>query len=144
MIQNARNTCKFCQILRKELPSYPVFEDDIAFAFLDLVPLFAGHVLVVPKFHVETLHDLPADAVGQFFQSVQMVSQAIPNAMKAQGSFVAINNRVSQSIPHLHVHIVPRNKGDGLKGFFWPRQRGIPDAIFREVQEKIIREISRG
>lgn len=98
-------------------------DDDVAVAFLDRRPLFPGHVLVIPRHHVETLTDLPADLVGPFFGRVQAVAVAVGDACGAQGTFVAMNNKVSQSVPHLHVHVVPRTKGDGLRGFFWPRQR---------------------
>ena len=110
--------CLFCSI-DKEL----VFEDAISKAFLDHRPLFPGHVLVVPKLHVETLAQLPADLVEPFFKIVQKMTTGVETAMGAEGSFVAINNKVSQSVPHLHVHVVPRRKGDGLKGFFWPRRK---------------------
>ena len=97
------------------------FQDDISLAFLDHRPLFPGHCLLVPKEHYETLTDLPADLVGPFFKNVQLLATAVEVALEAHGSFVAINNRVSQSVPHLHTHIVPRRRKDGLKGFFWPR-----------------------
>jgi histidine triad (HIT) family protein len=100
-----------------------VFADDDFVAFLDARPVFKGHVLVAPRGHVPTLADLPAAAVGPFFQRVQRLSAIMPAALGCQGTFVAANNVVSQSVPHLHVHVVPRTKGDGLRGFFWPRQR---------------------
>ena len=99
-----------------------VFEDAVSIAFLDSRPLFPGHSLLIPKQHYETLADLPKDLVGPFFSNAQLLSRAVERAMQAEGTFVAINNRVSQSVPHLHVHIVPRRKKDGLRGFFWPRQ----------------------
>jgi len=92
-------------------------------AFLDARPVFKGHVLVIPRQHVVTLADLPAELIGPFFGAVQQLSAAVPAALGAQGTFVAINNVVSQSVPHLHAHVVPRTKGDGLRGFFWPRVR---------------------
>ncbi len=113
--------CKFCQIAARELPSLVVFEDSISLAFLDNRPLFFGHTLLVPKQHTETLNDLPAGLIGPFFANVQRLTRAVERGLEAEGSFVAINNRVSQSVPHLHVHIVPRKKKDGLRGFFWPR-----------------------
>ena len=100
-----------------------VLEDDEFVAFLDARPVFKGHVLVVPRRHYVTLADLPVPAVGPLFERVRLLSAAIPAALGAQGTFVALNNVVSQSVPHLHVHVVPRTKGDGLRGFFWPRQR---------------------
>ncbi len=115
--------CPFCGIITKETNSSIVFEDEISTAFLDHRPLFPGHCLLVPKSHVETLSDLPTELVGPFFKNVQLLTRAVELALEAEGSFVAMNNRVSQSVPHLHVHIVPRRKKDGLKGFFWPRNK---------------------
>jgi len=106
-----------------DTPATRVFEDDQVVAFLDVRPLFPGHVLVVPREHVETLTDLPAAGIGPLFERVQALAGAMETGLGAQGSFVAMNNRVSQSVPHLHVHVVPRTKGDGLRGFFWPRTR---------------------
>jgi len=114
--------CTFCKIIRGSIPSHKVFEDDISLAFLDHRPLFAGHCLFIVKSHLETLSDLPAELVGPLFLNVRLLSRAVIQGMNAEGSFVAVNNRVSQSVPHFHVHIVPRRKGDGLKGFFWPRR----------------------
>ena len=113
--------CTFCRIVARESPAHEVLRDDVAVAFLDVRPLFAGHVLVVPVDHVEALPDLPVDQVGPFFERVQALSLAVRDATGAQGTFVAMNNVVSQSVPHLHAHVVPRTKGDGLRGFFWPR-----------------------
>ena len=115
--------CLFCKIVSRELEAKIIFEDEISMAFLDVGPLFPGHVLLVPKAHYHTLLDLPADLVGPFFTNAQMLTRKVQQVLKAEGSFVAINNVVSQSVAHLHVHIVPRRKGDGLRGFFWPRQR---------------------
>jgi histidine triad (HIT) family protein len=115
--------CVFCEIIAGTRPAHVVLSDDVAVAFLDARPVFKGHVLVAPRLHVVTLPDLPADLVGPLFLRVQQVSAAMPAALGAQGSFVAVNNVVSQSVPHLHVHVVPRTKGDGLRGFFWPRTR---------------------
>jgi histidine triad (HIT) family protein len=130
-------TCIFCDIVEKKLGAHVVFEDDVAIGFLDKTPLFAGHVLVVPRRHVVTLPDLPAESLGLFFERVQSVARAIPVALGAQGTFVAMNNIVSQSVAHLHVHVVPRTKGDGLKGFFWPRTKYKGDDQMRETAEKI-------
>lgn len=129
--------CKFCQIALKAIPSAVVFEDSISLAFLDHRPLFPGHTLLIPKHHFEALADLPANLVGPFFSNAQLLARAVERGMEAQGTFVAINNKVSQSVPHLHVHIVPRTKGDGLRGFFWPRQK-YPDAeALRRAQAAI-------
>ena len=113
--------CVFCSIIAHEAPAHLVFHNEHVIAFLDRTPLFHGHVLVVPRKHVVTLADLLD--VTPLFDSVKRLSASVPRAMKAQGSFVAMNNVVSQSVPHLHVHVVPRTKGDGLKGFFWPRKK---------------------
>src|SRR5918997_6891749 len=115
--------CTFCAIVAGDVPATRVLEDDRFVAFLDVRPLFPGHTLVVPRDHVEVLTDLPGAEVGPLFDRVRALAVAMEDALGAQGSFVAVNNRVSQSVPHLHVHVVPRTKGDGLKGFFWPRTR---------------------
>jgi histidine triad (HIT) family protein len=115
--------CRFCQIISGDEPSHVVLEDERTLAFLDNRPLFPGHSLLVPRDHHETLGDLPDDLIRSLFANARLLSVAIPKAMKKPGSFVALNNVVSQSVPHLHVHVVPRTKGDGLRGFFWPRQK---------------------
>ncbi len=120
--------CAFCSIIDGATPAHRVWDDELVVAFLDIRPLFAGHTLVVPKAHHETILDLPRDDVGPFFQRVQAIDAAVVEGMGAQGSFVAMNNVVSQSVPHLHCHVVPRTKGDGLRGFFWPRTRYEDDA----------------
>lgn len=112
-------------------------------AFLDARPLFKGHVLVVPEAHVETLTDLPAEAVAPLFATVQRLARAAQTALGADGSFVAMNNVVSQSVPHLHVHVVPRHKGDGLRGFFWPRQKYADDAERDAFAARIRAALSR-
>jgi histidine triad (HIT) family protein len=113
--------CVFCQIIRGEILAERVGETSECLAFLDARPLFPGHVLVVPRAHVETLGDLEVAAIGPLFTFVQRIARAVERGMSADGSFVGMNNRVSQSVPHLHVHVVPRKKKDGLRGFFWPR-----------------------
>ena len=115
--------CTFCEIVAGERPSFRVLDDDVAVGFLDVRPLFPGHVLVVPRSHHVTLTDLPVPMVGPYFERVQRLAGAVRDAMGAQGTFVAMNNTVSQSVAHLHSHVVPRTKGDGLRGFFWPRTR---------------------
>lgn len=129
--------CRFCEIVNDEVSAVVVFQDDISLAFLDHRPLFPGHCLLVPRNHFETLSDLPSDLVGPFFQNVQLLTRAVELGLDAEGSFVAMNNRVSQSVPHLHVHIVPRRKKDGLKGFFWPRNKYKNDAELSTVQKAI-------
>jgi histidine triad (HIT) family protein len=120
----ADSPCPFCAIVSGEADADVVLDDDGAVAFLDRSPLFKGHVLVVPRDHVVTLPEL-AD-VEPFFAAVQRVAAALPAALGAQGTFVAINNIVSQSVAHLHAHVVPRTRGDGLRGFFWPRSKYAP------------------
>jgi histidine triad (HIT) family protein len=114
--------CVFCRIVAGTVPAPLVFEDNLSLAFLDHRPVFPGHTLLIPKQHFETLSDLPAALIRPFFSATQLLARAVESALAADGTFVAINNRVSQSVPHLHVHIVPRRKKDGLRGFFWPRQ----------------------
>lgn len=113
----------FCQIVAGELPTAEVWRDDDLVAFLDHRPVFKGHVLICPTRHVETLLDLPTELMAPLLTTGQRVAAALVAALGAQGSFVAMNNVVSQSVPHLHLHVVPRTKGDGLRGFFWPRTR---------------------
>lgn len=129
--------CLFCGIVNGELSASVVFEDEVSLAFLDHRPLFPGHLLLVPKIHFETLADLPHDLVGPFFKNVQLLTRAVEAGLGAEGSFVAMNNRVSQSVPHFHVHIVPRRRKDGLKGFFWPRTKYGNEAEIFEVQNRI-------
>ena len=129
--------CPFCQIAARTHAAIVVMEDDLVLAFLDQRPLFPGHCLLIPKAHVETLADLPASALGPFFRAVQLLAEAVEEGLQADGSFVAINNRVSQSVPHLHVHVVPRRKKDGLRGFFWPRGTYADDAEMESVRETL-------
>lgn len=119
--------CVFCEIIERRIPASIVYEDDDHVAFLDARPLFEGHTLLVPRAHVETLTDLTPERVGPFFLQAQRLARAIPTAMDAKGTFVAMNNIVSQSVPHLHCHVVPRNPRDGLRGFFWPRTKYASD-----------------
>ena len=114
-----------------------VLEDGIAFAFLDFRPVFPGHCLLVPRDHHETLGDLPGDLVGPLFATAQRLSRAVESGMGADGTFVAMNNRISQSVPHLHVHVVPRRRKDGLRGFFWPRQKYESDEEMEAVATRI-------
>jgi histidine triad (HIT) family protein len=129
--------CVFCSIVAGDTPAHTVLDDEVALAFLDARPLFPGHVLVIPREHHVTLPDLPAALIGPFFERVQRVAAAVPVAMEAKGSFVAMNNIVSQSVLHLHAHVVPRTKGDGLRGFFWPRTKYRDDAHAAEVAERL-------
>jgi histidine triad (HIT) family protein len=135
--------CLFCRIVSGELPATIVYEDDDAIAFLDHRPLFPGHSLLVPRAHVETLGDLPVKHVGPYFEAAQLLARAVETALDAEGTFVAMNNRVSQSVPHLHVHVVPRRRKDGLKGFFWPRTKYKSAEEMEEVRRKIAAALSR-
>lgn len=130
-------SCLFCGIISGDVSATVVFEDDVCIAFLDHRPLFHGHCLLVPRNHFETLSDLPKELVSPVFANVQLLARAVEVAVGAEGSFVAMNNRVSQSVPHLHVHIVPRKRKDGLKGFFWPRTKYGDEAAMLEVQKLI-------
>lgn len=127
----------FCQIVAGELPAHVVLDDEVAIAFLDSRPLFPGHTLLAPREHVPTLGDLPAERVGPLFQRAQRLAAAMESGLDAQGAFVAINNKVSQSVPHLHVHVVPRRRKDGLRGFFWPRTRYPDDTEAASVAAKL-------
>ena len=129
--------CRFCQIIAGDESAHVVFEDERTIAFLDNRPLFPGHSLLVPREHHETLSDLPADLVGPLFANARLLSVAVPKAMRKPGSFVALNNVVSQSVPHLHVHVVPRKPKDGLRGFFWPRQRYESEQQMIEARDAI-------
>jgi histidine triad (HIT) family protein len=133
---SSRPGCLFCEIATHKTEAKIVFEDAISLAFLDYRPLFAGHCLLIPKVHYATLVDLPEDVVGPLFLNAQHLTKAVETAMKAEGSFVAMNNVVSQSVPHFHIHIVPRKRGDGLRGFFWPRQK-LGDAEMLAVHETL-------
>jgi histidine triad (HIT) family protein len=137
------NNCIFCKIVARDVQASPVFEDQISLAFLDHRPLFPGHCLLVPKAHYETLAHLPTKLIGPFFENAQLLARAVETALQAQGSFVAMNNKISQSVPHLHIHIVPRRKGDGLRGFFWPRSKYAGEEEIMEVQDLIKAELKR-
>jgi histidine triad (HIT) family protein len=121
-------SCTFCAILAGDLPAAVVLDEPELLGFLDVRPVFKGHVLLVPRTHVVTLPDLPGPLRDPFLEAAQRLAQAVVDGLGAQGSFVALNNTVSQSVPHLHLHVVPRTKGDGLRGFFWPRTRYADDA----------------
>ena len=131
------STCLFCRIVAGDVPAATVFEDELSLAFLDHRPLFPGHCLLIPKAHYETLADLPDGLIAPLFGNARILAGAVERAMAADGSFVAINNRVSQSVPHVHIHIVPRRKKDGLRGFFWPRQKYESSAEMERVRQRI-------
>ena len=136
------NDCIFCQVVVGRTSAAIVFEDEISLGFLDHRPLFPGHCLLVPKKHFETLADLPGELIGPFFSNVQLLARAVESGLDAEGSFVAMNNRISQSVPHFHVHVVPRRKKDGLKGFFWPRTKYASELEITEAQKRIAAAIA--
>ena len=133
--------CLFCGIVAGSVPAFKVFDGPDGVAFLDIRPVFKGHVLIVPRDHIVTLPELPAELLPGYFALVQRIAAAVPAALGAQGTFVAINNVVSQSVAHLHNHVVPRTKGDGLRGFFWPRTKYASDEEARSYAERIGKEL---
>ena len=135
--------CRFCQIIAGDEHGHVVFEDERTLAFLDNRPLFPGHSLLVPRDHYETLGDLPDELVAPLFENARLLSVAVPKAMRKPGSFVALNNVVSQSVPHVHVHVVPRKPKDGLRGFFWPRTRYESDDQMHAVAERVRKAVER-
>ncbi|HEX7330677.1 MAG TPA: HIT family protein [Pyrinomonadaceae bacterium] len=137
------DNCLFCRVVSGEVPATIVYADENAVAFLDHRPLFYGHTLLVPREHVETLVELPQKLVGPFFETAQLLARVVEDAMEAEGTFVAMNNRVSQSVPHLHIHVVPRRKKDGLKGFFWPRTKYKDEEEMKDVQRKIATSLKK-
>ena len=136
--------CVFCSILAGEIEAEIVLDDELTVAFLDHRPLFPGHVLLVPREHHETLEDLPPELIEPLFSTAKRLTTAVREAMGSQGTFVAMNNVVSQSVPHLHVHVVPRTKKDGLRGFFWPRNPYEGDDHMAETAERIRRALAGG
>jgi histidine triad (HIT) family protein len=142
MLNPVDATCLFCRVAISEVTARVVFEDEISLAFLDHRPVFPGHCLLIPKQHYETFTDLPENLIGPFFRNAQLLTRAVESAMDAHGTFVAMNNRVSQSVAHLHTHVVPRRRKDGLKGFFWPRQPYKSEDDAELVQEAIRRRVA--
>ena len=136
--------CLFCQIAQGQTPAARVLESETVIAFLDHRPLFPGHCLVIPREHVDTLGDLPRPLTAPLFDAATAVARALEAGLGADGTFVAINNRVSQSVPHLHVHVVPRRRGDGLRGFFWPRGRYESPAVMEETRARIAAALAGG
>ena len=135
--------CIFCKIIEGRLAADRIYEDEKVYAFLDIHPLFPGHILLCPRQHYDTLMDVPPGVLGPLFERSQVMAKAVESALGAEGSFVAINNRISQTVPHLHVHIIPRRKGDGLKGFFWPRHDYKDDADRESVRAALEAEIRK-
>ncbi|MEV4811192.1 HIT family protein [Micromonospora avicenniae] len=136
--------CVFCGIVAGEVPAFRVTDEPDGVAFLDTRPVFKGHVLVVPRAHLVTLADLPAESLPGYFALVRRLAVAVEAGLGAGGTFVAINNKVSQSVPHLHTHVVPRTKGDGLRGFFWPRTRYSDDAEAQEYAGRVAAALATG
>ncbi|MGH3498629.1 MAG: HIT family protein [Nocardioidaceae bacterium] len=132
-----RADCLFCRIVAGDVEAHRVLETDHCIGILDSRPVFKGHVLVLPKAHHETLTDLPDRLLAPVLGAARSVAAAVRTGLGAQGSFVAVNNTVSQSVPHLHVHVVPRTKGDGLRGFFWPRTKYADETEAREYAERL-------
>jgi histidine triad (HIT) family protein len=130
-------TCVFCQIAAGEVDAHRVLEDERFVAFLDARPLFPGHVLLVPREHVVTIMDAPRELLGPLAERTQHLARAVQEATGSVGIFTAVNNVVSQSVPHLHVHVVPRNRKDGLRGFFWPRTTYASDEEAAQVAASI-------
>ena len=143
MTSPASKPCIFCKIIRGDEQSYDVFADEVSLAFLDRRPLFPGHCLLVPKGHYETLDDLPLALIAPLFTNAQLLARAVEQGLEAHGSLVAINNHVSQSVPHLHIHIVPRRRKDGLKGFFWPRHPYQDQESILQIQQALRSTIAR-
>lgn len=135
--------CVFCSIAAHETPAQVVFEDHHTVAFLDHRPLFAGHCLLIPRTHFAALGDLPQGLLDTLWRNAQHLNSGVERAMEAQGTFVAVNNKVSQSVPHFHIHVVPRRRKDGLKGFFWPRRPYRDEAEMTRVAELIRRALER-
>ncbi len=133
----SNTTCVFCHILQGEVAAHVVLDEPHVLAFLDRSPIFHGHCLVVPRRHVQTLPEVPRDLLTPLFSAAQRIATAVEAGLGAEGSFVAMNNKISQSVPHLHVHVVPRRKKDGLRGFFWPRVKYASDEEMASVATAI-------
>lgn len=134
--------CEFCGIVQDPARAAVAYEDERLLAFLDHRPLFPGHVLLIPRVHYETLQDLPEELLAPLFGVARRLARACETGLGAEGAFVAINNRVSQSVAHLHVHVVPRRRGDGLRGFFWPRRKYRDEAEMAEIAERLRRALA--
>jgi histidine triad (HIT) family protein len=141
-LPDAAANCLFCRIAAGSEDAAIVLDERHAVAFLDHRPLFPGHCLLITRQHYETLADLPSDEVGPYFTTAQRLSRAVVEAMGAQGSFVALNNVVSQSVPHLHTHVVPRRRKDGLRGFFWPRTKYEDDAHLERTRDAVRKAVA--
>jgi histidine triad (HIT) family protein len=134
-------SCVFCKIARRAIPAETIYEDSHSIVFLDNGPLFAGHCLVCPRQHYDTLMDVPPELLQPLFANVQMIARAVEAGLGAEGSFIAVNNKISQSVPHLHVHVIPRRRKDGMKGFFWPRRPYRDQDELRETADALRRAV---
>ena len=134
--------CPFCSLVRKEVRAFEVFRDEISLSFLDRRPVFLGHCLLIPRSHFETLYDLPKNLIGPFFANAQIVGKGVQTALGADGTLILINNKVSQSVPHLHIHIIPRKVGDHLRGFMWPRRKYESEDQMAKIASSILIAIS--
>jgi histidine triad (HIT) family protein len=132
-----KSDCIFCKIANGDIKADVIEEDEDTVTFLDASPVFPGHLLIVPRRHFETLADLPDNMLAPLFLQARRATQAVVGGLGAEGSFMAVNNKISQTVPHLHVHVIPRRKGDGMKGFFWPRLNYTDDSHRKEVVEKL-------
>ena len=137
------DSCVFCKIVAGAIPANVVYQDTDLIAFLDIDPLFPGHVLLCPRDHYPTLTELPVRLAGPMMEKTQTMAAAVEAALDAEGTFVAINNRVSQLVPHLHIHVVPRRRKDGLRGFFWPRHQYKDEEAREAVRDAIEREVTK-
>jgi histidine triad (HIT) family protein len=141
-LKTQKKDCVFCNIVDGSVQARIVFSDEISMGFLDRRPVFWGHCLLIPRDHYETIEDLPSEVIGPFFSNVKRLAIAVRRALEADGTFLGMNNKVSQSVPHVHVHVVPRKTKDGLRGFFWPRQKYENDEQEIRIQEAVRRELS--
>jgi histidine triad (HIT) family protein len=142
-VEPERSSCVFCKIAARDIAASIVYESAQLLAFLDSYPLFPGHVLLCPREHCTTLLDIPKGLSAPLMETTRLLAEAVESAVDAEGTFIAINNRVSQTVPHLHIHIVPRRRRDGLRGFFWPRQHYKDDAAREAVRDAIEREVQK-
>ena len=134
--------CVFCRIVRGEVKAYRVYEDEQTLVFLDSGPIFEGHCLICPKEHIDNIHDLPVELMEPLLKTAKVIGAAVEKGLGAEGSFMALNNNVSQSVPHFHLHVIPRRKGDGMKGFFWPRRPYRDEAHMLAIQEALQQAIA--
>lgn len=143
LLGDGAKMCEFCKIIKKEAEAYVIFEDESTLAFLDMRPLLPGHILLVPKTHYTMLGEVPEETAAILFNNIKKLSTALENGLHNDGTFIAINNKVSQSIPHIHVHIVPRRFKDGFRGSFWPRYTYKSKEEISQIQESIIKALQK-